>query len=156
MPGMVFAPDARGDVYVGSLKGYLISVFGFDGRLLRTIEREYDPVPVKKEDQDKILKMLGRMPATGGFNLKDMIIIPSVFPAYSNFIVRPDGRLLVRTYEKGKAEKEYFYDVFDSEGRYLLRFSSLVEFMLWQSDKLYGLEENEDGFKILKCFRVIG
>ena len=154
MPAMNFAPDARGNVYVGSSKGYLIRAFDFDGRLRRTIEREYVPIRVKKEDQAEILKMLGKMPATGGFNLKDMIIIPEVFPAYSAFIAHPDGRLLVRTSrEMGKKDKEKTYDVFDPDGRYVSNFSSAADFILWQGDKLYGTEQNEDGFTILKCFR---
>jgi len=33
---------------------------------------------------------------------------------------------------------------------------AVAEFLVWRDDKLYGLEENEDGFKVLKCFRVIG
>ena len=156
MPGLIFAPDARGHLFIGSMKGYLIRVFDFDGRLLRTIERDYDPVPVNKEDHDKFLKILGRMPATSGVNLKDMIVLPDAFPAYANFIVNRDGRLLVQTYEKGKGASEHFYDVFDAEGRYLSRMPSVAEFLVWRDDKLYGLEENEDGFKILKCFRVIG
>jgi hypothetical protein len=156
MPGLIFAPDARGHLFVGSSKGYLIRVFDFDGRLLRTIERDYDPVPVSKEDHEKMLKILGKMPATGGFNLKDMIVFPDVFPAYANFIVNRDGRILVQTYEKGKRANEHFYDVFDTEGRYLTRTPAVAEFLVWRDDKLYGLEENEDGFKVLKCFRVIG
>jgi hypothetical protein len=133
----------------------LIRVFDFDGRLRRTIEREYVPIPVKKEDHDEILKRLGKMSATGGFNFKDMVVIPDAFPAYAGFTVHPDGRLLVRTSrEMGKVEKVKTYDIFDPEGRYTARFSSTAEFMLWRGDKLYGVEENEDGFKILKCFRI--
>jgi hypothetical protein len=153
-PGLVFAPDGRGNLFLGSPKGYLIRVFDFDGRLLRTIERDYDPTPVKKEDQAEIFKLLGGIQATGGFNVKEMVVFPDYFPPYVNFVANPDGRLLVRTYEKGKALKEYFYDVFDADGRYTLRFPSALEIQVWRDEKLYGLEENEDGFKILKCFQT--
>ena len=66
MPGMVMAPDGRGNIYLGSVSGYRINVFGFDGRLRRTIERAYDPVPVRKEDQAPDHEASGRMSATGG------------------------------------------------------------------------------------------
>jgi len=154
--GLIFESDARGHLFIGSSKGYLIRVFDFDGRLLRTIERDYDPVPVKKEDRDKFLKNLSGISARAGVNIKDMIVFPEVFPAYANFIVNRDGRLLVRTYEKGTRANEYFYDLFDAEGRYLMRTPAVAEFLVWRDDKLYGLEENEDGFKVLRCFRVIG
>jgi len=54
------------------------------------------------------------------------------------------------------AGKEYFYDLFDAAGRYVARFPSAAEFLLWRNGRIYGAEENEDGYKILKCFRVIG
>ena len=153
-PGLVVALDAPGHIYLGSSKGYLIRVFAFDGRPIRTIERDFDPIPVRKEDQVEILKLLSNIPATGGFSVKEMIVFPNVFPAYSHFILNPDGRLLVRTYEKGKKPKEYFHDVFDADGRYIARAPFALEFIAWRGDKLYGLEENEEGFKVLKCFRA--
>jgi len=154
MPGLIVALDAKGDLFLGSAKGYAIRVFDFDGRPIRTIERDFDPIPVRKEDQDEILKLLAAMPSTGGFSVKEMIVFPDVFPAYSNFIVNPDGRLLVRTYEKGKKPKEYFHDVFDAAGRFVAHAPFALDFLAWRGDKIYALEENEDGFKVLKCFRA--
>jgi len=156
MPGMVMAPDERGNIYLGSPAGYRISVFGFDGRQRRTIERDYDPVPVRKEDQDRIFKILGGLPATGGIALKEMILIPAVYPAYAGFVVEPAGRILVRTFEKGKTDKEFYWDLFDAAGRYVARFPSAVEFSAWRNGRIYGVQEDEGGFKVLKCFRVIG
>jgi hypothetical protein len=154
-PGLLVAPDVRGNIFLGNPRGYAISVFDFEGRLLRTMEREYDPVPVGEEDEEEILKMAGQATATGGFNLKEMILFPDFFPAYRNFIVHPDGTLLVLTFEKSKIKKENFYDIFDPDGRYVFRFSSAVNFYSWQGDRLYGVEENEEGFPVLKCFRVL-
>jgi DNA-binding beta-propeller fold protein YncE len=156
MPGMLMAPDERGRLYIGSSKGYRIQTFDFEGKPLRIVERAYDPVPLKKEDHEKFFKILGGIQATGGFSVKEMILVPEVFPAYSAFVVDQDGRILVRTYERGKGEKEYFNDLFDAEGRYAARFPSFVEFMLWRDGRLYGVQEDEAGFKVLKCFRVIG
>jgi hypothetical protein len=156
MPGMVMAVDERGDIYIGSPAGYRINIFGFDGRPRRTIERDYDPVPVRKEDQDRIFKILGGVPTTGGLNLKEMVQVPAVYPAYAGFIVDPAGRILVRTFERGKAENEFFWDLFDAEGRYTARFASAAEFLSWRDGRVYAVQENEDGFKTLKCFRVIG
>jgi len=156
IPGMIMAPDGKGNLYVGSMAGYRINVFGFDGRPRRAIEREFDAVPVRKEDEEKLFKILGGVPATGGFNLKEMIKIPTAFPAYQGFIAEPSGRLLVRTYEKGRAEREYFYDLFDAAGRYVGRFPSTVDFAVWRDGRIYGSEEDVDGFKILKCFKVVG
>lgn len=153
---IIFGLDARGNIYVGSPKGYLIRVFDFDGRLVRTIGREYDPIPVDKKEQERMAKILGTMPTAGGRDPKDVYVLPDTYPAYSNFIVNRDGRLLVRTYEKAKAKAPAgnFHDVFDAEGRFILHAPYAMEFVAWRDDRLYGLEENEDGFEILKCFRA--
>jgi hypothetical protein len=154
-PGLVLSLDERGRIFLGSSEGYRIRVFDFEGRLLRIVEREFEPVPVKKEEHDRIFKILGGIPATGGLNLKEMITIPEAYPAYLMFVVDPDGRILVRTFEKGKTDKEYFYDLFDSQGHYVHRFASRTEFLLWRNGRLYGTEEDADGFEILRCFRFI-
>lgn len=156
MPGLVMAADANGNIFLGSPTGYRINVFGFDGRPRRTIERAYDPVTVRKEDEARIMKMLGGIPATGGINVKEMILIPAAFPAYSFFVVDPSGRILVRTFEKGKAEKEFYWDLFDAAGRYAARFPSAVEFVAWRDGRIFGILEDEEGFQVLKCFRVVG
>ena len=150
-PGLVLSPDERGRIFLGSSEGYRIRVFDFEGRLLRIVEREYDPVPVAKEDHDRIFKILGGMPATGGLNLKEMITIPEAYPAYLMFIVDPDGRILVRTFEKGKAEKEFFYDLFDARGRYVHRFASRTEFVLWNG-RLYRRGGGCGRFRDLEMF----
>ncbi len=155
MPGLVMASDAGGNIFLGSPAGYRINVFGFDGRPRRAIERAYDPVPVRKEDQARIMKMLGGMPATGGFSLKEMILIPAAFPAYSFFVVDPAGRILVRTFEKGKTDKEFYWDLFDAAGRYAARIPSAAELVAWRDGRIFGIQEDEDGFQVLKCFRVI-
>jgi len=155
-PGLVLSPDEQGRLFLGSSEGYRIRVFDFEGRLLRIVEREYDPVPVKKEDHDRIFKILGNIPSTGGLNIKEMIAIPEVYPPYLMLIVDPDGRMLVRTFDKGKTDKEYFFDLFDSRGRYVYRFAARTEFVLWRNGRLFGTEEDADGFKVLKCYRVIG
>lgn len=155
-PGLVMAADDMGRLFLGSSKGYRIQTFDFEGKPLRTLERDYDPVPVKKEDQERIFKIIGNLPSTGGLSIREMILIPEVFPAYSTFVVDPDGRLLVRSYEKGKTDKEYFYDLFDADGRYTARFPTSSEFLQWRNGRLYGVQENEDGFKVLTCYRVIG
>jgi len=155
-PGLILFPDEQGRLFLGSSEGYRIRVFDFEGRLLRIVERDYDPVPVKKEDHDRIFKLLGRMPSTGGLNVKEMIAIPEVYPAYMMFIVDQDGRIIVRTFDTGKTDKERSYDLFDSKGRYVYRFASRTEFVLWRNGRLFGTEEDADGFEILKCYRVVG
>jgi hypothetical protein len=148
---LLYALDSQGRLYLGSQKGYEIKVLSLEGRLLKTIGRDYDPVAITKEDKDGMLKQLSNVP---GVNIKDMIQFPKVFPPYGNFVLADEDRLLVRTYEKGRAEKEYYWDVFDAEGRFVAKVPIAHEIRLWRDGKVYFIVENEDGYKVLKCFRA--
>ncbi len=152
--GILLAADGRGNVFVGSSKGYVIRVFDFDGRPVRTIERDYDPVPMPKEEREKMTKMLGEMPAAGAVDPKKMFEIPSHMPPYAYFTVNQDGRLLVQTYEKEKGPRDRVFDVFDADGRYIARVPLANGVIAWRGDRIFGIEENENGFEVLKVFRL--
>jgi len=148
---LLYALDGQGRLYFGSQRGYEIKVLSLEGKLLKTIGRDYDPVAITKEFKDEMLKLI---PNVSGVNVKDMIQFPKVFPPYGNFVLADEGRLLVRTYEKGRAEKEFYWDVFDAEGRFVAKVPIAHEIRLWRDGKVYFIVENEDGYKILKCFRA--
>jgi hypothetical protein len=143
--------DARGNIFIGLNKDFEISVFTPEGKLVRKVRRDYDPVPITDEDKKKILSLI---PETPGFNIKEKMEFPKVFPATSTFLLADDGKLIVRTYEKGPAKDEFWNDVFDPEGRYLARFSHPCTFSVLRAGLLYGTDENEDGYRTLRCFRV--
>ena len=148
---LLYALDGQGGLYFGSQPSYEIKVLSLEGKPLKTIGREYDPVPITKEDKDE---MLGLIPNVSGVNVRAMIQFPEHFPPFGNFVLADEGRLLVRTYEKGRAKKEYYWDVFDAEGRYIAKVPIVHEIRLWQDGKAYFFVENDDGYKTLRCCRA--
>ena len=148
---LLYALDGQGGLFFGSQPGYEIKVLSLEGKPRRTIGREYDPVPITKEDKDEILALI---PNVSGVNVRDMIQFPEYFPPFGYFVLADEGRLLVRTYEKGRAKKEYYWDVFDAEGRFVAKVSIAHEIRLWRDGKVYFIVENEDGYYVLKCFRA--
>jgi hypothetical protein len=98
--------------------------------------------------------MLALIPNVSGVNVRDMIQFPEYFPAFGNFVLADEGRLLVRTYEKGRAKKEYYWDVFDADGRYIAKVPIVHEIRLWRDGKAYFFVEDEDGYKTLRCCRA--
>ncbi len=148
---LLFLLDAQGLLYFGGQRGYEIKVLSLEGKLLKTIGREYDPVAITQEDKDE---MLGLIPNVSGVNVKDMIQFPEEFPPFGNFVLAEEGRLLVRTYEKGRAKREYYWDVFDAEGRYIAKVPITHEIRLWRDGKAYFIVEDEDGYKTLRCCRA--
>jgi len=143
--------DGQGFLYFNGQRGYEIKVLSFEGQLLKTIGREYDPVAITQKDKDEMLALI---PNVSGVNVKDMILFPDYFPPFGNFVLADEGRLLVRTYEKGRAKKEYYWDVFDAEGRYIAKVPIVHEIRLWRDGKAYLFVEDEDGYKTLRCCRA--
>ena len=114
---------------------------------------EISTLAVLKDGEDKD-EMLGLIPNVSGVNVRDMIQFPGHFPPFGNFVLADEGRLLVRTYEKGRAKKEYYWDVFDAEGRYIAKVPIVHEIRLWQDGKAYFFVEDDDGYKTLRCCRA--
>ncbi|MCJ7488060.1 MAG: 6-bladed beta-propeller [Candidatus Aminicenantes bacterium] len=143
--------DGQGFLYFNGQRGYEIKILSFEGQLLKTIGREYDPVAITQKDKDEMLALI---PNVSGVNVKDMILFPDYFPPFGNFVLADEGRLLVRTYEKGRAKKEYYWDVFDAEGHYIAKVPIVHEIRLWRDGKAYFIVEDEDGYKTLRCCRA--
>jgi hypothetical protein len=148
---LLYALDGQGHLYLGSQSGYEIKVLSLEGRPIRTIRRDYDPIRMSQADKDEMLKAFSVVP---GVNIKDRIQFPEVYPPYTDFVPADEGRLLVMTYEKGKATKEFYWDVFDSDGRYIAKVPIVGQIRLWRDGKVYFFVENEEGFRVLKCCRA--
>lgn len=148
---LLYALGRDGFLYLGSARAYEIRVVSAEGRLLKTIGRDYDPVPLTQADKDEMLKSLTGVP---GVNLKDMIQFPDVYPPFSSFVLADEGRLLVRTFEKGRAKKEFYWDVFDADGRYIARVPVVHDIQLWRDGKAYFFVEDDEGYRVLKCCRA--
>ncbi len=138
------------DIYCSNPNEYEIKVLNTDGKLVKRILKDYDSVKVTEKDKEEFFE---RVPEIAG-PIKDRIEFPKVYPAYQNFTLDEERRLFVRTFEKGKEEGEFFFDVFDVEGRYIAKVLFKGDPRVWKEKKLYAVEEDEDGFQILKVYSV--
>ncbi len=145
-----FSPE--GDIYYGRNARYDIKVYSPEGKHVRTIQKEYDPVKVTQKDIDE---MLERIPSVaGGVNLKDLFSFPEYFPPFQSFVLDDQGRMFVRTYTKGKTEGEYVIDVFDPEGQFISQFITKADLRLLKAGRAYGIEETDEGFQTIKKYAV--
>jgi hypothetical protein len=53
-----------------------------------------------------------------------------------------------------KKEDEFFYDIFDQEGKYIYRVLLKGRPRVWKNDKLYSVEEDQEGFQIVKRYQM--
>ncbi|MBD3413197.1 MAG: 6-bladed beta-propeller [Candidatus Aminicenantes bacterium] len=148
---IIFNLDANGNIVYGTSKEYEIKFFNPQGMPIKSITRKYDPVKISEKDKEEILE---RMPETGEINLKERIEFPKHYPAFQHFTLDDEGRIFVRTFRQGKQEGEYMLDIFDPEGRFISQMPLKANPVLWKNNKLYSTEETDQGFIIIKRYKV--
>lgn len=151
----IYQFDQAGNIYYGRNVKYEIKVISPEGKLIRTIEKDYDRVKITQADIDEMLERVGSA-GVAGINVKEMFEFPEYFPPFQFFLLDEEGRMMVRTFNKGKAKDEYEVDVFDREGRFIAQLVTKADLRLWQAGKLYGIEETEEGLRIIKRYHLSG
>jgi hypothetical protein len=148
---LVWDVATEDNIVWGVFNKYEIFVNNPEGKLIRKIIREYDGIAITKNEEEKLIKdFFGNFPVPPQWNLK----FPKVYPSFIRFTCDEEGRIFVQTYEKTEDEEEDYYDVFDSEGKYIVRTSLKYRPQVWKNNKLYMIEENEEGFQMVKRYKV--
>ena len=75
--------------------------------------------------------------------------------AFIYLSIDDEGRIFTRTYEKVSESDVYYYDVFDTEGKYIAKVTLGARPQTWKHGKLYTIEEDEEGFQLVKRYNVI-
>ena len=101
-----------------------------------------------------MLDRMGSVPNMGAINIKEMMEFPETFPPFQSFTLDEKGRIVVRTFQKGKGQDEFVHDVFDPQGRYIASFPSKMNISIWNKDKAYSIEENEEGYLFIHKYNV--
>ncbi len=158
---------AKGKIYIGDndREDYEISVYDYEGNLIRKIRKEYTPVEVTEEFKKKILSEYEQAPTEELRAIGKKVYFPKYMPPYRCIFCDDKGRLFVMTFEKGKSEGEYMYDVFDVDGRFIDRVG-LGNYGIWdrpivnqfviiaKKNLIYCLRENERGYKVLVAYKM--
>ena len=145
--------DNYGNVVFSRNKDYEIKVFNPEGKHIRTIKRDYKPEKVTQEDIDEMRELV-RLNSVGGVNVEELIEFPNNFPPFQNIVLDQQDRLYVRTFSKGKTKREYVVDIFDAKGIFISQLVTKADFRIWKNNKVYSVEENVDGYRILKVYQA--
>ena len=146
LPTVYMTVDDQDRIIFAYPDKYEIQVFDPDGTLMRKILKAYNPVMVTAEE--KAASVEGAPPQI-------KFDFPEHHPPFLRFINDEAGRLYVQTYEKAGGTNAYVHDVFDPEGRFIARAALKRTPVLFRGGKLYSLEENEEGYPVIKRYRVI-
>jgi hypothetical protein len=137
-------------ILISNLDRYEIKVLNAEGKVIKRILKDWEPVKITEEYKRE---RLAQLPPEAAM-IKDKIEVPKVFPPYENFFLDEQGRIFVKTYEIGKTKEEHFIDIFDAAGNYIARLALKGGEHFIKGGKLYSIEETEDGFQVLRCYSV--
>jgi len=150
-PPMLFFTVLQDDrVIWGKCYHYQLMIVDREGETIRKIINAYDPIKITDDDKKRETeeRFKGRK-LPPGMSLK----FPEYYPAFRWISSDDEGRIFVRTFERDEEGNRY-YDMFDSEGRYIAKIILRNHPATWKKGKLYCAIEDEDGFHQVKRYKV--
>ena len=133
------------NIIYGYQKNYELLVFNPKGKLIKKIVKEHTPLKITEEEKEK----------SPGDSLPPLKYALSQFhTAFFTFSLDDEARIIVQTWEKTEDRERYYYDVFDPEGKYIAKISFKFRPQIWKKHKLYTIEEDEEGFQMVKRYKV--
>ncbi len=172
----VFKPQdfltlARNDfIYVGHPDKYEINIFSPEGKMVKKIIRDYEPMPVSQKDMQDFEEELSQeetfrnAPEDYRKKIFQLIKYPKFKPAYQSYTLIGSGMnqsfalmengwlALIVDYVKGEHTT---FDLFDQEGRYIANFEAAIppEGLFFNNGKAYAIS-TEEGYKFVKRYRI--
>jgi hypothetical protein len=145
-------------ILFGFPEKYVIDVYSPEGKKVKSIRREYDPIEITSKDKEffenrEAGRYLRGIPEEQRKEALGFIEYPKRKPAYSSFSLMENGWLAV-VVESVKGEYTLF-DLFDRDGNYIGHFKADVpsEFLLFKDGKAYAVA-TEDDYKFAKRFSI--
>lgn len=147
MPVAHWLIDKDDNIVYGYPKNYELQIFNPEDKLIKKITKEYDPVKVTEKEKKKFLEDTPPQ-------IRTRYDFSKYHSAYRRLFLDDEGRIFVRAWEKIVDEDIYYYDVFDHEGRYIVKIPLRTRPYICKKGKLYSIEEDEDGFQMVKKYKV--
>ncbi len=155
-PHSIFAGDReRQQLFHMVNNEYLIEVYDRTGKVIRKIERPYEPVPFTRQDAEEFIaryeegsKMRKALEAMSTSNVKTIT---------TRMLIDDMGNLWVETFEKKEEEDRALkaYDIFNVDGSYEAKVWLDKDPAIILKEKMYLMETNEEsGYRVVKRFRL--
>lgn len=142
---------ARNDnILWGHFTKYEIHVFSPEGTHIKSILKANDPQKITEKEKERLLEE--SVPENSPFRAS--VEFPNNYPVFLHFTSDEEGRIFVQTYEKTQDGEKDYYDVFDSEGKYVAKIALKSRPYFWKNKKLYTIELDDNGFQKIKRFSV--
>lgn len=137
----------------GNSPKYEIFIVNPEGKTIRKIIKDYTPVKITEADKEEMIKgTFGNRGVPSGLKPE----FSKNFHPFYYFICDDEDRIYVQTYEKDKKGDIYF-DVFDAEGRYIVRFElpeDEIPYIIKKNKMYTYIRESEEGFPVVKRYAM--
>jgi hypothetical protein len=127
----------------GYPRTYELQIFNPEGKVIKKILRDYDPVKLTDAEKEENRKIYG-----------DEYKPEPHHVAFSYLRIDDEGRIYVCTWEKPDNGEGYFFDIFDHEGKYIARIPFNFRPRVLKKGKIYSIEEDEEGYQFIKRYKV--
>jgi hypothetical protein len=150
-PELTFLMSKNEFIYLGYSEKYEIKIFSPEGKLVKIIQREYDPIKIGKKHKENFVKYLEdeyfRFTPKVESLKKDIIGLikyPKYLPAYQTFTLMENGWLFV-VVDSGE-ENAKLIDIFDQDGKYIAQFTTSVstDRLIFKNGKAYAIDTVND------------
>ena len=150
IPTLVYWETSNNYVFTGNTDEYEIRVFDFDGKLVRSVKKEYEAVSLSDKDREAYEQNLQRYPP----EIRESFFIPNAFPPFRDIVALSDKWLFIQTYEKPN-EGSFLYDIFDANGEFMGRTELEGYQVKFKGNNVYCLKEKDSGYKELVVYQMI-
>ena len=126
---------------------YDIHVVDPNGKTVKRIVKDHDPMRITDTDKERIKKEAP---------FRSEIEFPVYYPVVSGLSIDDQDRIFIRTV-RNEGLGYIYYDVFDSMGRYISRFSLPENDQVYvvKNNKLYCIiRESEEGIPLVKRYTI--
>ncbi|MBD3414692.1 MAG: 6-bladed beta-propeller [Candidatus Aminicenantes bacterium] len=149
-PDIHWCLTKKDEVVWGYSDRYEIKILDAHGQLTTRILRNYDPIPVNEQEYaGQIKRKFGGKSPGPRFQQK----LPKNHPAFHSILSDDQGRIFIGTFDNTE-DQGHNYDILDAQGKYIAQMTFPVTPFLFKKGKLYCLEQDPDGFILVKRYRV--
>jgi len=124
---------------------YELFIIDTEGKTVKKITREYEPVKITDEEKEERIEGL-----RGGVKL----VWNDHHNPFIHLCADDEGRIFTRTYEKAPESGKYYYDVFDRDGKFMAKIPLKSRPYVIKKGKLYTIEEDEEGYQFVKRYGI--
>jgi hypothetical protein len=135
----------KDEVIIGFPINYELLFYEGNGKLLKKIIRIYVPVKLTAKETEEAIKSVPKTKKSA---------VSEYHSAYDGLFIDDDGHLFVKTWERQPNQNGWLYDVFDAEGRFMAKVVFKGRPFLIKQKKLFSIEEDEDGYQVVKRYQV--